>query len=185
VAGAKKSSAKYLRGSGRNRYPGARWWGAQRKPRGGGTWARCLQVHESRGQGTVLRPSGDQTGQRTRSGPGEPGRAKGWAETCVLSLCGYMLRGLALPERLWAGMSCVILGLGLMIRGPTSSLAVRKGYSITRLAQTLWTRLSHSSTTSTRRAMGNGNGGEQVSETKRFIFGHQIFESNRSLVSFR
>lgn len=55
--------------------------------------------------------------------------------------------------------------LGL-IRGPTSSLAVRKGYSITRLAQTLWTRLSHSSTAGTRRAMGNGNGGEQVSENK-------------------
>jgi len=57
------------------------------------------------------------------------------------------------------------------IRGPTSSLAVRKGYSVTRLAQTLWTRLSHSSTACARRAMGNGNGGEQVSETKRFIFG--------------
>lgn len=61
----------------------------------------------------------------------------------------------------------------MMRRGPTSSLAVRKGYSITRLAQTLWTRLSHSSTANTRRAMGNGNGGEQVSETKSPIFGHQ------------
>ena len=72
-----------------------------------------------------------------------------------------------------------MLGLGPRIRGPTSSLAVRKGYSITRLAQTLWTRLSHSSTACTRRAMGNGNGGEQVSETKRIIFGHPKSKDHR------
>ena len=75
-----------------------------------------------------------------------------------------------------------MLGLGLRIRGPTSSQAVRKGYSITRLAQRLWTRLSHSSTACTRRAMGNGNGGEQVSEIKRFIFGHPNTQGDHRLV---
>jgi len=98
-----------------------------------------------------------------------------------------LLRGLALPKRLWAGMSCGMLGLGLMIRGPTSSLAVRKGYSITRLAQTLWTRLSHSSTTCTRRAMGNGNGGEQVSETKDLYLATNLLHSSpgNSGISFQ
>ena len=67
-----------------------------------------------------------------------------------------------------------------LIRGPTSSLAVRKGYSITRLAQTLWTRLSHSSTASTRRAMGNGNGGEQVSKNKE-IYIWPLLGRSRSL----
>lgn len=100
----------YLRGFGRNHCRGVRWSGAQQMPQGGGTWGRCLQGHGWKGQGTVLRPWKDQRHQNCRSGPGVPGKAKGWAETCgARFVCWLYAEGdeLALPKRLWAGVSCL------------------------------------------------------------------------------